>query len=331
MKISFFSTKNYDKRFFQKENSSDQHELIFHEFPLSKFSATAAKGSTAICAFVNDHLDADTLKVLASGGTKYIAMRCAGFNNVDLEAAHSLGMTVVRVPAYSPHAVAEHTLAILLTLNRRIHRSFNRVREGNFSLEGLIGFDIFGLTVGIIGTGKIGQEVARIFNGLGCRLLCYDIAENEQINSYNAKYVSLDSLYKESDIITLHCPLTPETHHLINQDAIACMKDGVTILNTSRGALIDTSAVIRALKSEKIANLAIDVYEEEEDIFFEDQSAKVLQDDIFARLLTFPNVLVTGHQAFFTENALSQIAKTTLQNLNDLEKTGFCANEVQAS
>ena len=329
MKVSLFSSKSYDETFFSTENEAIGHELVYYDFKLTPVSARLAAGSQAVCAFVNDHLDRETLEVLRAGGTELIAMRCAGFNNVDLVAAKALGLRVVRVPAYSPYAVAEHTLGLLLALNRRLYRAYNRVREGNFSLQGLVGFDIHGLTVGIIGTGTIGEKVIRLFNGFGCKVLCYDVVENEAIKALGAEYVPLEALFAQSDIISLHCPLLESTHHLIDEAAIAQMKPGVTVLNTSRGGLIDTTAVIEGLKSGRIGNLGIDVYEEEDNLFFEDQSGKVIQDDVFARLLTFPNVLITGHQAFFTSNALTQIARTTLQNLSDLEQTGRCDNEIE--
>ena len=329
MKVSLFSSKSYDETFFSTENEAIGHELVYYDFKLTPVSARLAAGSQAVCAFVNDHLDRETLEVLRAGGTELIAMRCAGFNNVDLVAAKALGLRVVRVPAYSPYAVAEHTLGLLLSLNRRLYRAYNRVREGNFSLQGLVGFDIHGLTVGIIGTGTIGEKVIRLFNGFGCKVLCYDVVENEAIKALGAEYVPLEALFAQSDIISLHCPLLESTHHLIDAAAIAQMKPGVTVLNTSRGGLIDTTAVIEGLKSGRIGNLGIDVYEEEDNLFFEDQSGKVIQDDVFARLLTFPNVLITGHQAFFTSNALTQIARTTLQNLSDLEQTGRCDNEIE--
>lgn len=329
MKVSLFSSKSYDETFFSAENEAIGHELVYYDFKLTPVSARLAAGSQAVCAFVNDHLDRDTLEILRAGGTELIAMRCAGFNNVDLVAAQALGMRVVRVPAYSPYAVAEHTLGLLLSLNRRLYRAYNRVREGNFSLQGLVGFDIHGLTVGIIGTGTIGEKVIRLFNGFGCKVLCYDVVENEAIKALGAEYVPLTELFAQADIISLHCPLLESTYHLIDAAAIAQMKPGVTVLNTSRGGLIDTTAVIEGLKSGHIGNLGIDVYEEEDNLFFEDQSGKVMQDDVFARLLTFPNVLITGHQAFFTSNALTQIARTTLQNLSDLEQTGHCDNEIE--
>ena len=329
MKVTLFSSKSYDESFFPPENGGNIHELVFHEFKLTPASAPLAAGSRAVCAFVNDHLDRETLEILQAGGTEYIAMRCAGFNNVDLAAVKDLGMKVVRVPAYSPHAVAEHTVGLLLALNRRLYRAYNRVREGNFSLQGLVGFDIHGLTVGVIGTGTIGEKVVRLFNGFGCNVLCCDVHENETVKAMGAQYVSKQELFTQSDIISLHCPLLESTRHMIDANAIAQMKPGVTLLNTSRGGLIDTSAVIEGLKSGHVGNLGIDVYEEEDNLFFEDQSGEVMQDDVFARLLTFPNVLITGHQAFFTSNALTQIARTTLQNLSDLEKTGACVNEIE--
>ncbi|MGB0412810.1 MAG: 2-hydroxyacid dehydrogenase [Coraliomargarita sp.] len=332
MIVTMFSTKSYDERYFAAANEAGtKHDLIFQEAKLTAQSAPLAMGSRAVCAFVNDHLDREVLEQLKAGGTEYLALRCAGFNNVDLEAASELGLKVVRVPAYSPHAVAEHTLALLLTLNRRIHRAYNRVREGNFALNGLVGFDLHGLTVGIIGTGKIGTITASLFKGFGCKLVCYDVHENPEMKAMGASYLELDELFAQSDIISLHCPLLASTHHLINEQSIAKMKPGVTLLNTSRGALIDTAAVIAGLKSGHIGNLAIDVYEEEDNLFFEDKSGQVMQDDVFARLLTFPNVLITGHQAFFTDTALSQIAQVTLKNITDLEQTGRSENEVVLS
>lgn len=331
MKVTFFSTKPYDEKYFTEKCGEGPHELLFYEFKLNPDSAKLADGSEAVCAFVNDQLDRATLEVLHEQGVRTIAMRCAGFNNVDLDAAAELNLNVVRVPAYSPYAVAEHTLGLLLALNRRLYRSYNRVREGNFSLQGLVGFDIHGLTVGIVGTGTIGVEVVRLFNGFGCKVLCYDVHENPRAIEMGAEYVDMDTLLSQTDIISLHCPLFKSTYHLIDAAAIEKMKHGVTLLNTSRGALIDTTAVIHGLKSGQIGNLGIDVYEEEDNLFFEDQSGQVMQDDVFARLLTFPNVMITGHQAFFTSNALIQIAKTTLQNLTDIENQGGCVNEVKAT
>ncbi|MDQ8186170.1 2-hydroxyacid dehydrogenase [Pelagicoccus sp. SDUM812002] len=330
MKIAFFSTKPYDIEFFRASSSAFRHTIEFHDFRLHAGAARLAEGCEAVCVFVNDIVDRATLKGLVSGGTRVVALRCAGFNNVDLAAAKELGIAVVRVPAYSPYAVAEHTLGLLLALNRRLYRSYNRVREGNFSLVGLVGFDVHGLTVGIVGTGTIGEKVAKLFNGFGCRLLCYDVRVNSEVEALGAEYVEFDQLLADSDIITLHCPLMKATYHLIDESAIAKMKQGVTLLNTSRGGLVDTMAVVNALKSGKIGNLGIDVYEEEDRLFFEDQSARVMTDDVFARLLTFPNVLITGHQAFFTKDALLQIAETTLRNLSEFEASGSCSNAVEA-
>lgn len=286
-------------------------------------------GYPAVCAFVNDILDATVLERLSSQGTRHVALRAAGFNNVDLAAAERLNMSVVRVPAYSPHAVAEYAVCMMLTLNRKIHRASNRVREGNFSLDGLLGFDMNGRTVGIVGTGQIGAVVARITSGFGCRVLGFDVQENAECKALGMTYVSVEELFKESDIITLHCPLIPETHYLVNDSSIALMRKGAMIINTSRGGVVDTKAVIKGLKSGRVGALGLDVYEEEIDYFFEDRSAQLIKDDVLARLLTFPNVILSSHQAFFTRDALSAIAHTTLQNLTDLETNGECNNRVQ--
>lgn len=328
MRVAVFSTKSYDRLFLEAANEQHHHELVFFEVRLSQATVAVARGFPAVCIFVNDQLDAATLNALAQGGTHLVALRCAGFNNVDLRAAQANHIRVVRVPAYSPHAVAEHTVALLLTLNRKVHRAYNRVREGNFALDGLLGFDLHGLTVGIIGTGKIGIEVARIMHGFGCPLIGYDLMPHPDGARLGLRYVALDELLRVADIITLHCPLTPQTYHLIDAHAIDKMKSGVVLLNTSRGALIDTAAVIEGLKSGKIGYLGLDVYEEEEGLFFEDLSNVVLQDDVFARLLTFPNVLITGHQAFFTRNALESIAETTLANITEVERQGTCINQL---
>jgi D-lactate dehydrogenase len=328
MKVAVFSTKPHDRRFLEVANEDHGHELVFFEARLTPETVSLARGFPTICIFVNDQLDNAMIENISQEGTRLIALRCAGFNNVDLAAAKRWGITVARVPAYSPHSVAEHTVGLLLTLNRKIHRAFARVREGNFALDGLLGFDLYGQTVGIIGTGRIGVEVAKIMHGFGCRLLAHDVAPNRECENMGVRYTELTELLKESDIVTLHCPLTPDTHHIIDAKALDLMKQGVVLINTSRGALIDTKAVIRGLKSGKIGYLGLDVYEEEADLFFEDLSDKVIQDDVFARLLTFPNVVVTGHQAFFTSNALREIAKTTLANITEYEQDGSCANEV---
>lgn len=320
MKVAFFNTKNYDKRFFEEANVSGEHEIQFLEPHLTPQTALLAYGYEAICAFVNDQLTRPVLEDLAEHGLKLIALRCAGFNNVDLEAVDKLGLTVLRVPAYSPQGVAEHAVALMLALNRKVYRSYNRIRDGNFSLEGLLGFDMNGKTVGVMGTGTIGTITARILQGFHCRILAYDPYPNEDLKKDGVHYVDTEELFHESDIITLHMPLMHSTYHIINKMAIQQMKKGVMIINTSRGGLIDTQAVINGLKSERIGYLGLDVYEEEGDLFFEDLSGHVIQDDVFARLLTFPNVMVTGHQAFFTVEALRNIAETTIANVNDFEK-----------
>ncbi len=330
MRIAVFSTKSYDREFLQAANSSYGYDLVFFEPHLTRETCGLASGFEAVCVFVNDLLDTDVLKALSEYGIRLVALRCAGFNNVDLVSAAELGITVVRVPAYSPQAVAEHTVALMLSLNRKLHRAYARVREGNFSLEGLLGFNLAGKNVGIIGTGKIGTALAKIITGFGCNVLAFDPYPNPECKAMGVSYTDPSTLFKESDIISLHCPLTPETHHFINSNALKKMKTGVLIINTSRGAVVDTKAVISALKSGKIGYLGLDVYEEEEELFFEDLSNEVIQDDLFARLLTFPNVLITGHQAFFTREALEAIAETTLSNITDFEKSGSCVNQITA-
>jgi D-lactate dehydrogenase len=302
--------------------------LEFHEAHLAPETAELARGAQAVCAFVNDRLDRQTLTRLADGGTRLVVLRSAGFNNVDLGAARDLGIAVGRVPAYSPEAVAEHTVGLMLSLDRRIHRAYARVREGNFALEGLLGFNLSGCTVGIVGTGKIGLAVARILNGFGCSLLAFDPFPAPAFEALGGRYVALDELLAACDIVTLHCPLKPETRHLIDRKAIGRMKPGAMLINTSRGATIDTRAVIAGLKTGRIGYLGLDVYEEEADLFFENLSERLLLDDIFARLLTFPNVLVTGHQAFFTREAMQAIAQVTVENLSTFERTGAPAHPV---
>lgn len=317
MRIAFFSTKPYDRVFFNAANADGRHQLTFIENPLAPDTAALAAGHQAVCAFVNDDLTAPVLERLAASGVAVIAMRCAGTNNVDVPAARALGLVVVRVPAYSPHAVAEHAVALLLTLVRKTHKAYARVRDGNFSLDGLLGYDIHGLTVGVVGTGQIGVLFARIMAGFGCRLLAHDVREHPDIATLGGRYVPLDVLLAGSDIVSLHCPLLPSTYHLINAGSVAGMKPGAVIINTSRGALIDAEAVIEGIKSGRLGGLGLDVYEEEKPLFFEDKSHTVIQDDVFSRLLTFPNVVITGHQAFFTRNALEAIARVTLGNLDD--------------
>lgn len=316
MRVAVFSSKSYDRRFLEAANETRGHELAFFEPRLSIETAPLAYGFDGVCVFVNDTLDAPTLESLHGGGVRIVALRCAGFNNVDLAAAKGLGMPVVRVPAYSPHAVAEHTVGLILSLNRKIHRAYNRVRDGNFALDGLLGFDLVGRTAGVIGTGKIGQVVAGILQGFGMRVLAYDPYPGDS----GVEYVELDDLLAQSDVVTLHMPLSKETYHLIDAGALAKMKPGAMLINTSRGGLLDTRAIIEGLKHGQIGALGLDVYEEEAGLFFEDLSNQALHDDVFARLLTFPNVLITGHQAFFTSDALAQIAETTLASLDAFER-----------
>lgn len=330
MKTLVYNARPYDREFLDKANAGAEHQLDYLEARLDAQTAHLAEGYPAISAFVNDDLGAASLGVLAGLGVKYIALRCAGFNQVDLTAAAECGLQVARVPAYSPYAVAEHAVALILALNRRIHRAYQRVREQNFSLDGLLGFDLHGKTVGIVGTGQIGAVLARILHGFGCRLLAYDVLPNPACQALGVVYVPLEQLCAESEIISLHCPLTPVTHHLIDAARLASMRQRVMLINTSRGGLIDTAAVIEALKSGQIGYLGLDVYEEEADLFFRDLSSRVLQDDLFARLLTFPNVLITGHQAYFTAEALSRIAETTLANLDDFASGAVCPNRVGA-
>ena len=318
MNVAIFSAKKYDREFLNAANASG-HQLRFFEPHLNEETAGLATGFDAVCVFVNDQVNAAVIAKLHSLGIRLIALRCAGYNNVDLAAATKHGITVVRVPAYSPYAVAEHSIALILALNRKVHRAYNRVREGNFALDGLVGFDMSGKTVGVIGTGQIGTVVAKILTGFGCPTLAFDPIPNPTCRSLGVRYVELNELLAQSDVISLHCPLTLENKYIINDAAIAKMKTGVMLINTSRGALLDTVAIIDALKSGKIGYLGLDVYEEEEDIFFEDRSGLILSDDVFARLLTFPNVIITGHQAFFTREALLNIAATTIDNITRFE------------
>jgi len=330
MRIAVFSTKSYTRDYFDRANARLGHELAYFEPRLQVETAALAAGFPAVCTFVNDQVDAPVLECLRRGGTRVIALRCAGFNNVDLKAADRLGVVVVRVPAYSPYSVAEHTVALMLALNRRVHRAYNRVREGNFALDGLVGFELRSRTIGVIGTGRIGAALVEIMTGFGSRILAYDVEPSAAVRGSGAEYVPLDDLLAAADIISLHCPLLPPTHHLINSAAVARMKPGVMLINTSRGGLVDTRAVIGGLKTGRIGALGLDVYEEEEALFFDDHSGKVLQDDVFARLLTFPNVIITGHQAFLTEEALTAIAETTLSNITQVERGESCENSVAA-
>ncbi|SFA64674.1 2-hydroxyacid dehydrogenase [Metapseudomonas otitidis] len=327
MRTILFSTQTYDRDSFQA--CSSDLDLHFQPARLTLDTAALAQGHAVVCAFINDDLSAPVLKCLAEGGTQLIALRSAGYNHVDLHAAQQLGLTVVRVPAYSPHAVAEHAVALVLALNRRLHRAYNRTREGDFSLHGLTGFDLVGKRVGVVGTGQIGEVFARIMAGFGCALLAYDPYPNPAVEALGGRYVPLDELLAESDIVSLHCPLNDGTRYLVNSHSLQRMKRGAMLINTGRGALVETPALIEALKSGQLGYLGLDVYEEEANLFFEDRSDLPLQDDVLARLLTFPNVIVTAHQAFLTREALAAIARTTLDNISAWA-SGAPVNRVEA-
>ena len=318
MKILFFSAKPYDKQFFDLYNEDYGFEIEYLETHLGPHIVNAVQDQEVVCVFVNDKVNAEVLSVLAEKGVKIIALRCAGFNNVDLEAARAHGISVCRVPEYSPQAVAEHTVAMLLTLNRKTHKAYNRVREQDFSLNGLLGFNLYKKTVGVIGTGKIGSAFCRIMQGFGCKVMAYDLYPNNELENFGVVYATLEDVLAGSDIISLHCPLNEDTHYMINEKTIATMKAGVTLINTSRGGLINTADIIEALKSKQVAYLGIDVYEQEEKLFFRDLSGSIIDDDVIQRLISFPNVLVTAHQAFFTQEALSEIAQITLKSIHDL-------------
>ncbi len=327
MKVAVFSSKPYERPFLDGANAAParagtltQHELVYLDVPLSAATAELARGCPAVSIFVGDDASAPVLQALYAGGTRVLSLRSAGFNHVDIAEADRLGLAVLRVPAYSPHAVAEHAVGLMLTLNRKFHRAFNRVREQNFALDGLMGFDMHGKAAGVIGTGKIGEVVCRILTGFGCRVLASDPLKNLVCGSMGVEYVSLADLYARSDIISLHCPLNPATKHLVNAAALAAMKREVMLINTSRGAVIDTRALIAALKRGRVGSVALDVYEEEGDLFFKDLSAEVVQDDVFVRLMSFPNVLITAHQGFFTHEACTAIAQTTITNVTDFER-----------
>mgnify|MGYP000466412938 CR=1 FL=1 len=316
MKITFFGTQPYDRESFDRANASFGFEFNYHRSHLNGNNTSLAQGADAVCIFVNDTADAATIRSLAAMDVKLIALRCAGFNNVDLKAAAEYGIPVVRVPAYSPHAVAEYAVMLMLTLNRKVHRAYWRTRDGNFSLHGLLGFDMYGKTAGIVGTGKIARELIRILKGFGMEVLAYDIyPDPEYAVRAQIEYVSLDELYRRSDIISLHCPLTDETRHMIDAAAIAGVKPGVVIVNTSRGALVDTEALIEGLRSRKIGAACLDVYEEEAELFYEDRSEAIIEDDTLVRLIAMPNVIVSSHQAFLTKEALNNIAAVTVDNL----------------
>jgi len=322
MRVAVFSSQPYDRTSLRTADVAGAHELVFHEARLGPETVALAEGFDAVCVFVHDIVDRTVLAALAAAGVRCVALRAAGFNNVDLAAAAELGVAVCRVPAYSPYAVAEHAMALILALVRRTHRAYNRVREGNFALDGLLGFDLHGRTIGVVGTGRIGTVFCRIAAGFGMRILAHDPFPNDEVRALGAEYVPLPELFARAGIIVLHAPLTADSRHLVDRAALARMRRGVMLVNTSRGALIDTEAVIEALKDGTIGALGLDVYEEEEGLFFHDHSQDVIQDDVFARLLTFPNVLITAHQAFFTEDALRAIAETTIANLDAFARDG---------
>jgi D-lactate dehydrogenase len=330
MKVTFFSTQPYDRKSFEEHNGNYGFQIKYLDVQLNEQTASLAKGAEAVCAFVNDRINASILKELSELGVKVLALRCAGFNNVDLAAAQQYDVTVVRVPAYSPHAVAEHAVAMIMALNRKIHKAYNRIREQNFSLNGLLGFDLYGKTVGVIGTGNIGEVFCRIMLGFGCKVLAYDVKKNVVLTDSGVSYVDMKQLLAESDIISLHCPLNEHTKYLINDETIRLMKEHVMLINTSRGGLIDTKTVVKGLKTGKIGSLGIDVYEQEEKLFFRDLSDEIIEDDVISRLSSFPNVLITAHQGFFTQEALAQIAETTLQNLKRFKEKQPALNEVRA-
>jgi D-lactate dehydrogenase len=331
MDIAVFDTHKYDRLALETANAAYRYRLVFLEPRLTAETAPLAAGFPAVCSFVNDRLDRRALATLHAGGTRLLALRSAGYNHVDLRAAAELGLTVVRVPAYSPHAVAEHAVALILALNRKTHRAFNRVRDSNFELDGLVGYDLFGKTVGVIGTGRIGSVFAGIMRGFGCRVIAFDVRPDPMLaGTAGLTYAGREQVFAEADILSLHVPLTPDTRHLVDGAALGAMKRGVVLINTSRGALLDTRALIAALKTGHVGAAGLDVYEEEEGIFFRDLSEQVLQDDVLARLLTFPNVLITAHQGFLTREALESIATTTLENVRVFESEGRAQNEVRA-
>lgn len=329
MKITFFSTQPYDKKSFEEHNKNFAFNIKFLEVQLNEQTASLAEGADAVCAFVNDRINGPIIKQLSNAGVKVLALRCAGFNNVDLAAAKEYDLKVVRVPAYSPNAVAEHAVAMIMALNRKTHKAYNRIREQNFSLNGLLGFDLHGKTVGVIGTGNIGLVFCRIMLGFGCKVVAFDIHKNSELTEAGVQYLPLENVFANSNIISLHCPLNEHTRYIVNKDSIESMQDNVMLINTSRGGLIDTRAVVKGLKSGKIGSLGIDVYEQEENLFFRDLSETIIEDDVISRLSSFPNVLITAHQGFFTREALAEIAETTLSNLKAFQMKESLVNEVK--
>lgn len=329
MKVAIFGTQFYEREYFNKYNLGNKHELVFFEESLNEETTDLAKGFTAVCIFVTDTINKICIQKLAKLGIKLIDLRSAGYNNVDIESAKKNNIKVLRVPAYSPQAVAEQTIALILTLNRKTHKAYNQVRENNFSLQNLMGFNLFGKTIGIVGTGKIGRAFCNIMLGFGCKIIAFDVKENDEMKQKGVQYKSFEKLLSESDIISIHCPLTPKTNHLFNKKAFDKIKKGVMIINTSRGAIIHSENAISALKNEQIGYLGIDVYENEVNLFFKDHSQSIIQDDIFERLLTFHNVLITPHQAFYTQEAVTEITKITLKNFTDFEENKALENEVK--
>ena len=330
MKIAVFSAQPYDRQFLDAANAAEGHELHYFDAALGKESAALAAGYPAVCIFVNDVADAAVLEALKAGGTGLVALRCTGFNNVDLAAAARVGVKVVRVVSYSPHSVAEHAVALLLAINRKVHRAYNRTRDSNFSLDGLMGFDLHGKTVAVLGTGKIGCVFARIMLGFGCTVIGYDPFPSAEFEALGARYVGPGEIGANADIISLHCPLTPDNYHIVNAERLARVKRGALLVNTSRGGLVDTDAAIEALKSGQLGGLALDVYEQEGGLFFRDLSSTIVTDDVLQRLIAFPNVIVTGHQAFFTREAIGTISETTLRSASEFEKKAPLSNEIKA-
>jgi len=331
MKIAVFSAKRYDRDFLNAANAGAGHQLRYHDDPLDLETVALAAGCEAVCVFVNDTVDAEVLNKLAAGGTRLVALRCTCFNNVDLKAAQQLGLKVVRVVTYSPYSVAEHAVALLQAINRKIHRAYNRTRDSNFALDGLMGFDLHGKTVAVVGTGKIGRVFAQIMLGFGCKVIGYDKFPSPEFEALGARYAKVGEIGETADIISLHCPLTPETHHIVNAGMLARAKHGALLINTSRGGLIDTEAAIEALKSGQLGGLALDVYEQEADLFFRDLSNTIISDDVFQRLLSFPNVIVTGHQAFFTQEAIATICETTIQSVTEFASGQPLSNEIKCT
>jgi D-lactate dehydrogenase len=331
MKIAVFSAKRYDREFLNAANTKAGHQLRFYDAPLDTESVSLATGYEAVCIFVNDIANAEVLKMLAAGGTRLVALRCTGFNNVDMKAAAALGLKIVRVVTYSPYSVAEHAVSLLQAINRKIHRAYNRTRDSNFALDGLMGFDLHGKTVAVVGTGKIGCVFTKIMLGFGCEVIGYDKYPSQTFLDLGARYAEPGEIGAKADIISLHCPLTPETHHIVNADTLARAKRGALLINTSRGGLVDTEAAIEALKSGQLGGLALDVYEQEADLFFRDLSNTIIADDVFQRLLSFPNVIVTGHQAFFTQEAITTICETTINSVTQFANGQPLTDEIKAT